>query len=45
MFLQAEARLSSLGKDVTFVVQPKDFIDALRDALRDTFMWKDYLVS
>jgi len=38
--------LTAVGKDVSFVVQPLDFIELLKKALKSaTFSWKDYLVS
>ena len=43
--LQAEARLQAVGKDVTFVVQPIDFVELLRKALKSTFGYKEYVVS
>ena len=45
LLLQAEARLQAVGKDVTFVVQPIDFVELLRKALKSTFGYKEYVVS
>ncbi len=43
---QIERRLNAVGKDISFLVQPVEFIDALKKELKSAFKnYKDFIVQ
>jgi hypothetical protein len=44
-FLQIERRLLAVGKDISIVVQPSDFIKDLKKQLKKLKSYKDFLIQ